>query len=65
MPPSPQPRVFLSYARKDGASLAQRLQKDLNDKGFDAWLDTQRSKAEPLGPPTSSTRLTKPNSYWR
>ena len=25
MPPSEQPRVFISYARKDGAALAQRL----------------------------------------
>jgi hypothetical protein len=42
MPPSEPLRVFISYARKDGAALAQRLQKDLNEKGFDAWLDTQR-----------------------
>jgi WD40 repeat protein len=40
---SPRPRkVFISYARKDGAALAQRLQADLGAKGFDAWLDTQR-----------------------
>jgi hypothetical protein len=40
---SPQPlKVFISYARKDGAALAQRLQADLGAKGFDAWLDTQR-----------------------
>ena len=42
MPPSEQPRVFISYARKDGAALAQRLQNDLTKQGFDAWLDTQR-----------------------
>src|ERR1017187_3003944 len=42
MPPPEPLRVFISYARKDGAALAQRLQKDLNEKGFDAWLDTQR-----------------------
>src|SRR5271157_1175594 len=42
MPPSAQPRVFRSYARKDGAPLAQRLQIDLKEQGFDAWLDTQR-----------------------
>ena len=35
-------RVFLSYARIDGAALAQRLQKDLTDQGFGAWLDKQR-----------------------
>jgi WD40 repeat protein len=42
MPPSEQPRVFISYARKDGAALAQRLQQDLKAQGLDAWLDTQR-----------------------
>ena len=35
-------KVFISYARKDGADLAQRLQADLRAKRFDAWLDTQR-----------------------
>jgi len=33
--------IFISYARKDGAHLAQRLQRDLSEVGFDAWLDTQ------------------------
>ena len=42
MPPSEPLRVFISYARKDGATLAQRLQEDLKEQGFDAWLDTQR-----------------------
>src|SRR2546426_65193 len=36
-------RVFISYARKDGAELAQRLRKDLEAKGFEAWLDTSRN----------------------
>jgi hypothetical protein len=40
-PPNPS-RVFISYARKDGADLAQRLQADLKQRGFDAWLDIQR-----------------------
>jgi hypothetical protein len=35
-------RVFISYARKDGAQLAERLQADLSAEGFNAWLDTQR-----------------------
>jgi len=39
---SGQPRVFISYARKDGKDLAQRLKEDLKNKGFEAWLDTQR-----------------------
>ena len=37
-----QPKVFISYARIDGAELAQRLQRNLKEQGFDAWLDTQR-----------------------
>ena len=45
MPPSETSRVFISYARKDGADLAQRLQSDLGKEGFDAWLDTQRLSA--------------------
>src|SRR3974390_1880962 len=44
MPPPEPFRIFISYARKDGADLAQRLQSDLSKKGFDAWLDTQRSR---------------------
>ena len=42
MPPSEPSRVFISYARKDGSALAQRLQKDLNENGYEAWLDKQR-----------------------
>ena len=44
MPPSEQPRVFISYAHKDGADLAQRLHCDLN-QSFEIWLDTQRLTA--------------------
>ena len=36
MPPSEPLRVFISYARKDGTRLAQRLQSDLSKEGFDA-----------------------------
>jgi len=39
MPPSEPLRIFISYARKDGAALAQRLQSDLANQGFDAWHD--------------------------
>ena len=42
MRPSSPSRVFISYARKDGAALAQRLKDDLEKNGFDAWLDIQR-----------------------
>src|SRR4051794_28689950 len=34
--------IFISYAHRDGAGLAQRLQVDLSAKGYDAWLDTKR-----------------------
>jgi WD40 repeat protein len=37
-----QQRIFVSYARRDAAELALRLQKDLTAKGFEVWLDTQR-----------------------
>ena len=36
-----QGRVFISYARKDGAELAQRLEQDLRANEFDPWLDVQ------------------------
>jgi hypothetical protein len=42
MPPSDPLRIFISYAHKDGAALAQYLQSALTKEGFDAWLDTQR-----------------------
>jgi hypothetical protein len=42
MPKAAHPRIFISYARKDAADLAQRLQNDLSATGFDVWLDTQR-----------------------
>src|SRR5436309_9220434 len=33
--------VFISYARKDGAELANRLAGDLKREGFEVWLDTR------------------------
>jgi hypothetical protein len=42
MPRPAHARVFISYARKDAAQLAQRIQQDLSTEGFDAWLDTRR-----------------------
>lgn len=42
MPSSEPLRVFISYARKDGAALAERLRSDLTRQGFDTWLDTRR-----------------------
>ena len=49
-------KIFISYARKDGAELAQRLQRDLAAQGFDAWLDTQRL-AGVAGGSTWTTRI--------
>jgi hypothetical protein len=39
--------VFISYARKDGAELAKRLEADLSAEGFNAWLDTERLAGSP------------------
>src|SRR5580693_2040897 len=33
--------VFLSYARKDGAGLAERLRGDLTARGVEVWIDTR------------------------
>ena len=30
--------LFISYAHKDGAELAQRLNNDLKNAGLDVWL---------------------------
>lgn len=35
-------RVFISYAHQDGSALALRLYQNLNQYGFDAWLDEGR-----------------------
>jgi TIR domain len=42
MPTSAQCRIFISYAHRDGAGLAKRLQQDLTSSGFNTWLDTER-----------------------
>ena len=42
MPQLEQIRLFISYAHRDGAGLATRLQKDLAAGGFDVWLDTRQ-----------------------
>ena len=42
MTPSESLRLFISYARRDGSALAQRLESDLIKYGFDVCLDTQR-----------------------
>ena len=42
MPDSAGGRLFISYARIDGAELAQRLHEDLRNKGYDVWFDSRR-----------------------
>ena len=42
MAPAGHARIFVSYARKDGAELALRLEKDLTAAGFEVWVDTER-----------------------
>ena len=34
-------RIFFSYARADGETLANRLYDDLKQNGFEVWLDTR------------------------
>ena len=36
------PRIFISYAHRDGAELAIRLQGDLEGCGLEVWLDRKR-----------------------
>jgi TIR domain len=48
MPPSAKSRIFISYAHRDGAQLAERLQRDLTASGFDTWLDKQRLRGGAL-----------------
>ena len=38
--PAP-PRIFLSYAHRDAAELAQRLHDDLTAASFEVWLDSR------------------------
>src|SRR4051794_38033610 len=39
----PEPaRIFISYARSDSASLASRLYRELQERGYDVWLDSDR-----------------------
>ena len=37
--------IFIAYARRDGAALAQRLHDDLKTRRHDPWLDTERLQA--------------------
>src|SRR5262245_59440102 len=38
-------RVFISYAHRDGAQLAERIHDELLQRGFEPWLDRQRLEA--------------------
>src|SRR5688572_7678897 len=38
-------RLFLSYGRKDGATLADRLRADLEIQGFEVWQDARRIRS--------------------
>ncbi len=37
--------IFLSYGRKDADELAERLKKDLEDRGYKVWLDKNQTRA--------------------
>jgi len=44
MPPSSQPRIFLSYGHDEYASLALRIKRDLEAQGNEVWFDLERLK---------------------
>lgn len=35
------PRIFISYSRNDNSEYAERLRKQLSERGFSPWLDTE------------------------
>ena|SRR6516162_1067682 len=39
---SSKTNVFLLYAHRDGAAVAQQLRMDLQKTGFEVWLDEKR-----------------------
>src|SRR5580658_3935580 len=38
-------RLFISYAHRDGGDLAKHLQRDLQTREFEVWLDKRRLQA--------------------
>ena len=42
MPSGSPQKIFISYARRDGAELAERLRTDLANAGHVPWLDVER-----------------------
>ena len=38
-------KIFVSYARADGADFALRLSRDLKEKGYDVWIDQEDIRA--------------------
>src|SRR4051812_20296322 len=38
----PKPRIFISYAHRDGSELAAQLYADLSALKFEVWMDQQR-----------------------
>jgi WD40 repeat protein len=42
MPQPVRARLFLSYGRRDARDLADRLQADLEARGYEVWQDTRR-----------------------
>src|SRR5512135_1913329 len=38
-------KLFLSYGRHDAVSVAVRLKKDLEDAGYEVWMDSSEIKA--------------------
>jgi len=44
MPEKPKLRIFISYGHDEYAGLADRIKNDLEQRGHEAWFDTDRIK---------------------
>ena len=54
---SKREKIFISYSRKDGQHLAQRLHRDLNDVGYESFIDTVDIKGGESWVPTTESAI--------
>ena len=55
METTPNPRIFVSYAHKDGSQLAYRLSNDLQLQGYEVEKIKPQDLAGAAGPPDEET----------